>query len=302
MAQRPPEIPSELMEPAASPKGNSFKYVAFWAVMACLGGSYLAAASIRPAFLAGYLPVVDSRTSEAAARNAADIVNVRDTMHQLQTEMTNVGDRLRQHGEDARSLSERVAALEQRPSTAATASEPAQRVGAAHPENHNGTDFPTDVMPGPNEHAAPPKAQAKQQPKVINAPLETGSLTEDQPAPAAKAAPAKPKAATAAPPKEKAEAVGSFTEPKVTKPVGIKLATGGSVDNLRVSWGVLAERHGQELSALQPRYYNNVDGSGITYELVAGPFKNTAEAKKVCQALKAQAVDCQVSTFGGNAL
>ena len=108
------------------------------------------------------------------------------------------------------------------------------------------------------------------------------------------AAPAKPKPA--------ADKVAAFSEPKVKKAVGIKLATGASVDNLRVSWGILSERHSAELKPLQPRYFNTVDGNGITYELVAGPFKTTADAKKVCQSLQAQAIDCQVSTFGGNSL
>lgn len=295
------------MEPAAPAGGSSVRSIATWAIFACLGASYLAAVSIKPAFLEGYLPVADSGASEAVARNAADITQARDSIIQLQTNVDQAQKDIGQQAEATRSLSERVAALEQNAGPAAHGpghhAPAAERVGAAQPEPANDLDFPTDRMPGPA--AAPPqKAAAKQQPKVINAPLETGSLTEEAAPAAAKPAPAKPKAAAAPPaPKEKsAEAVGSFSEPKVTKPVGIKLATGGSVDNLRVSWGVLAERHGNELSALQPRYYNNVDGNGITYELVAGPFKNTAEAKKVCQSLKAQAVDCQVSTFGGNAL
>lgn len=295
------------MEPPAASGASPVRYLAVWATMACLGSAYLAAVSIRPAFLDGYLPIAGGASSEAVERNAADIVNAREGIMQLQTEVRQVQKDLTQHADASRSLSDRVAALEQRSAPAgegqpAASAEP-QRVGAAEHQPASDVDFPVDRMPGPAEPASHPKAAAAKAPKVINAPLETGSLTEDGPAaPAAKPAPpAKPKVAAAAP-KEKAEAVGSFSEPKVTKPVGIKLATGGSVDNLRVSWGVLAERHGQELSALQPRYYNNVDGSGITYELVAGPFKTTADAKRVCQSLKAQAVDCQVSTFGGNAL
>lgn len=309
MAQRPQELPSELLEPAAAASGSPLRYLAVWATMACLGASYLAAVSIRPAFLDGYLPVSNGGSSEAVARNAAEIVNAREGIMQLQTDMRQVQKDLGHTVESTQSLTERVAALEQKAAPAqATTGEP-QRVGAVEPAPSGDIEFPSTQMAAPAEPAPPPKqTAAKQQPKIINAPLETGSLTDGEaPAPAAKAAPAKAKPVAAAPkeaaPKEKAEAaVGTFSEPKVTKPVGIKLATGGSVDNLRVSWGVLAERHGQELSALQPRYYNNVDGSGITYELVAGPFKNTAEAKRVCQQLKAQAVDCQVSTFGGNAL
>lgn len=293
MAQRPPEIPSDLTEPpAATGAGHSMFYFAGWTIMACCGALYLAAVSIKPAFLDGYLPVA----SAASEQTAADIVNIRDNIGQLQTDVAKVQTEVAGQTETNRSLSDRVSALEQRTAsaegtpTASGASEP-QRTGDAA---GSGSDF--DFPNGNHSTVAEaPPAKAKAQPKVINAPVETGSLAEDgTPLPKATAPAAKPKPA--------ADKVAAFGAPTVKKPVGIRLATGASVDNLRISWGILSQRHTAELQPLQPRYYNNVDGNGITYELVAGPFKNTAEAKKVCQSLKAQAVDCQVGSFGGNAL
>lgn len=289
MAQRPPEIPSDLNE---EPAGSTSRYLAVWAVMACVAALYLAAVSIRPAFLDGILPVADAGAAAAASQTAIDIVNIRDGIGQLQTDVVKVQTDLAQQIDTSRTLSERVAALEQKglpaDAQAATAAEP-QRTGAAQTESE--FDFPI----GTQEQVRSAEAKPAKQPKVINAPIETGSVEGDVASPAAAPA-AQPK------PKPAADKVAAFSEPKVKKAVGIKLATGASVDNLRVSWGILSERHGTELKPLQPRYFNTVDGNGITYELVAGPFKSTAEAKKVCQSLKAQAVDCQVSTFGGNSL
>jgi hypothetical protein len=288
MAQRPPEFPDEQND---EPAGGTARYLAVWAVMACVAALYLAAVSIRPAFLDGILP--SGATAEAAAQTAADIVNIRDSIGQLQTDVVKTQTDLAHQSDTTRTLNERVAALEQRghpaEAQAAPAAEP-QRTGAA--QSDSGTDFEF-----PSGNPAPVKAaEAKpaKQPKVINGPIETGSVAEDGSVAAPAAVPAKPKPA--------ADKVAAFSEPKVKKAVGIKLATGASVDNLRVSWGILSERHSAELKPLQPRYFNTVDGNGITYELVAGPFKSTADAKKVCQSLMAQAIDCQVSTFGGNSL
>jgi hypothetical protein len=289
MAQRPPEFPDE---PNDEPAGGTARYLAVWAVMACTAALYLAAVSIRPAFLDGILPS-GGATAEAAAQTAADIVNIRDSIGQLQTDVLKTQTDLAHQSDTTRTLSERVAALEQKGSPAETQAAPAaepQRTGAVQNDSGSDFDFPS------GNHAPVKAAEAKpaKQPKVINGPIETGSVAEGGAAAAPAAAPAKPKPA--------ADKVAAFSEPKVKKAVGIKLATGASVDNLRVSWGILSERHSAELKPLQPRYFNTVDGNGITYELVAGPFKTTADAKKVCQALQAQAIDCQVSTFGGNSL
>jgi hypothetical protein len=269
MAQRPPDIPSEPIERRS--RGSS--YFALWATLACFSALYLAAASIRPAFLKSILP---ASNSELAAQQATDIAGIRDELGQLHVDVTKMQSGLTEQSEQTRSLSDRIAALEgHRPADASAAAASPEEPQQSSAATNAGAEFPETGEPSDG-------------PKVINTPLETGSVRPD--ADAAPAAPKKPAAEKAAAP----------AKPK--KPVGIRLATGGSVDNLRVSWGVLAERHRDELKSLQPRYFNSVDGNGITYELVAGPFKSTAEAKKVCQSLKAQAIDCQVSNYGGNAL
>ena len=62
MAQRP-EIQDELDD---EPVGGSTRYLAIWAVMACLAAVYLAAVSLRPAFLDGILPVANAGAGETA--------------------------------------------------------------------------------------------------------------------------------------------------------------------------------------------------------------------------------------------
>lgn len=304
MAQRP-EIQDELDD---EPVGGSTRYLAIWAVMACLAAVYLAAVSLRPAFLDGILPVANAGAGETALQNAAEIVHLRDGVSQLQTDVDKIQTESSQQATATRSLSERVTALEQRSASAEPQSDAAaepQRTSAAHPDaGSDHMDFPSGFPTSPRTAEAPPakapaakQQAAAKQPKVLNSPIETGSVADEQAAPAAAAPPqAQPKA------KPAADKVAAFSEPKVKKAVGIKLATGASVDNLRMSWGILSERHGAELKPLQPRYFNTVDGNGITYELVAGPFKSTAEAKKVCDSLKAQAIDCSLSNFGGNSL
>lgn len=298
MAQRPPEFSSDH---ADEPNTGGSRYFVIWAVAACFAAVYLAVVSIRPAILEGILPVADSAAADTAAQTAADIVNIRDSIGQLQADVARNQTDIAQQSEATRGLVDRVAALEQRDhqsnaEPAARSAEP-QRTGALQSNSgHEEHAFPDGAnmfdQPAPSR-AAETKTAKTQQAKVLNAPIETGSVegANAQPAPAAKAKPPAEKVAAASP-----------AEPKPKKPVGIKLATGSSVDNLRVSWGILSERHKDELAPLQARYFNTVDGNGITFELVAGPFKTTADAKKVCQSLKAQAIDCQVSTFGGNSL
>lgn len=271
MAQRPPEIPSDFSPPRS--RGRLLgPWFAAWAVMACVAACYLLVVSIRPAFLDGYLPVSDSAAAATAAQTAADLVNVRDSVSQLQNDMSKVHADVAEQSERDRSLADRVTALEQKIAPPAEAAlEPA------------------DPPPAGKHSEAEPRrpATAGDGPKVLNKPIETGSVGDEAGAPQT-AAPVQPKPKAAA--------------AKPSKPVGIKLATGSTVDNLRVSWGILTERHSDQLKPLKPRYHTGVDGNGIVYDLVAGPFKSVADAKKLCKDLQTQAISCQVSEYSGNAL
>jgi hypothetical protein len=87
------------------------------------------------------------------------------------------------------------------------------------------------------------------------------------------------------------------------KPVGVQIASGASIDSLRLSWSLLSETHADKLKTLEPRYSLSVDNGAVIYNLMAGPVKSEAEAKKMCKALAAKAVPCKiVGEFGGAAL
>lgn len=95
-----------------------------------------------------------------------------------------------------------------------------------------------------------------------------------------------------------------FGAPVVTrsaKPIGIRLTAGPSVDALRLSWSLMAERYGSELSGLQPRYVMG-NTSAAPYALVAGPFTSDQDAQRVCGSLIAKGIPCSVDTYVGNAL
>lgn len=247
----------------APPSGGRTPYVALWAVMASFAALYLIAVSVRPAFLDAYLPVANAQLVESANRTDAEIADIRDTVGQLRSDVTKIqSDETAQVGRE-RALADRVAALEQRAA-------------------------PTEAQPEVHSEARPSE-RAAESARVLNAQeLETGSVESGAPA-AAKPKPAAEKAAAVAP------------APPKPKPVGIKLATGASVDQLRTSWSILNERHANELSTLQPRYSAGAEPE--TVELVAGPIKSTADAKKLCKELQAQAIACSVvGSFGGKPL
>ena len=85
-------------------------------------------------------------------------------------------------------------------------------------------------------------------------------------------------------------------------PRGIQIATGPSVDALRISWMLLSERHKEILRRYEPRFVPTTGSSGHGYRLIAGPIENTNAANRVCSELRARRVTCGVSAFGGEPL
>jgi hypothetical protein len=121
-------------------------------------------------------------------------------------------------------------------------------------------------------------------------------------------APRPPELPTRRPPPSEPERV-TFGAPQVRpaanlpeSPRGIQIATGPSVDALRISWMLLAERHKGILRNYEPRFVLSTSGSGPAYRLIAGPIGSTSAANKVCGELRAKRVTCGVSAFGGEPL
>jgi hypothetical protein len=143
--------------------------------------------------------------------------------------------------------------------------------------------------------------------KVLNtpapdaAPVVTGSVANAASATAAapaSASPAAPAAAKASP----SVSFGPAVVKAEPRPVGVQLATGPSVDSLRLSWSLLADRHADALRNLSPRYVAGSNAFGETFDLVAGPLKSAADAQRLCKSLEARAVPCKVGDYTGEGL
>jgi len=126
--------------------------------------------------------------------------------------------------------------------------------------------------------------------RTASLPVPT-SLKPQQPAPVVKTKPARPFA---------------FGKPTVTQrqanasAAALSLSTAQSVTGLRASWLLLTSRHPATFVGYQPRYI--ADQANGTYRLIAGPIANHAEADRICNELRAQHVNCGVTSYAGSSL
>ncbi len=198
-----------------------------------------------------------------------------------------------------------AAAAAQQAQAAAAAAAPANAAAALAP-------------PLENSAGTAPSTPAANGVKLINSPLSASSAaSKAAPAPVAPAvAPPSPATAVKATPANAAEVLapafetgsvqnlgaGELPAAKTAKPIGIYIGSGPSVDSLRLSWSLLADRNAESLRNLEPRYTTGIDSNGLNYGLVAGPLSSAADAQKVCKDLAAKAVTCRVGDFAGEAL
>ena len=86
------------------------------------------------------------------------------------------------------------------------------------------------------------------------------------------------------------------------KPFAVHLASGASVDDIRYNWSILSTQHADALSKLTPRFTSTgTEAAGKTFDLIAGPVKTAADAKKICKTLATRGMDCKVSPYEGDA-
>ena len=281
-------------------------YLAFWAVLACSAIIYLAVAAARPDLIAGPMPwaapetPAESNEGQRAMSQALDDVKaLKESVAQVQSDVAGLKTENSEQSEQDRQLASRVVALEVKPqktafganqaalARAAAAAKPAAAVivpiataGEAFPSA--GAQIPAPAPRGAAIkvlNATPGETPPDENPQ---APLITGSV--------------------AAPPAGTPVVFGPAVVKPAAKPVGIQIGTGPSVDALRLSWSLLSEKHGDSLKSLQPRYVTGADATGTKYDLVAGPVKSAADAKRICKALEASAVPCKIGAFKGDAL
>jgi hypothetical protein len=268
---------------------------ALWGVAAVTAVAYLAVVLLRPDLVA--------RIDTGARSAVAEIETLRGEVDGLRRDVADIRTTVTEATSQQKVIFERLAALgapmvQPIPASDPNAAPPALRLDSA-PVNAPLSPR-ADVSAALTQPVTPPASAAKRiaDAKILNAKpaLETGSV---KPAPATTPQPAATPAATpaAAPP---------FGAPVVTpaaKPVGVQIASGSSLDSLKLSWNLLSETHADKFKNLEPRYSLSVDGSTVVYNLMAGPVKSEAEARKMCKALVAKAVPCKiVGEFGGAAL
>ncbi|MFA5951074.1 MAG: hypothetical protein WC807_12405 [Hyphomicrobium sp.] len=276
--------------------------VLIWAGLASLSLAYLGVLAVEPALVAKYLgartSAVQQQVSETqrAANDAlAEVRTLRTTLDRVNNELTVLKSEVSTQSERDRDVMERIAALEAPPQPPPVA-KGAKAVAAKPPHADPAVVAVTVPSPSPKPASAPApkKSAAAVTPAAAtpgagtrNASLETGSVE------------------SAAAPAEVTFGPATVTPAVKTPPpatLGVQVATGPSVDSLRLSWTLISERHGASLSALQPRYTVGANEQGVAYNLLVGPVNTLAEARQLCQELAAKATPCAPAQFRGDAL
>ena len=247
---------------------------------------------------AGSVDVALAPVTESLERMATDIAELKQTTAAIDARGRATSDRLaltetRLDGfaQAAANAPQASASVAQRPLNRAQleAAPSPQAPAATPPARIAGVEFST-----------PPQAPVR--------PFATATVA----APAAPATKAAARAAAASPtvaaaPVAKVPVNDALTSPIRTgsvppaaapgRPVGLLVASGPSLDSIRLSWNVLSQNHGAVLSSLEPRILPTGDGSA--FQLIAGPFANDAEAQKACVSLKSRGVGCRSAEFAG---
>lgn len=261
-----------------TPARTFTKYSLVWAVAAGISLLYLILLVAQPDVIArslgsGAATAENDATQKALHETVAEVRSLRDTIDLFRNELIEVRAQISNQSDAAHDLAARVGTLE-------TAAAETQKVAA------------NDDTKAKEKEATAKKAKETAAKKPDKAGIETGSVA--QPAtgaisfgPAVVTPAARPAAATPSVPASQ---------------VGVQIATGPSVDSLRLSWTLLNERHGESFRSLQPRYTTNMSGPEQTYDLVIGPVASVDAAKKLCQELAMKATPCAVSRFTGDAL
>jgi len=262
-----PDSPLASLSPRRSAAGKF--YLGIWGLLGLAAGSYLALMLVKPEALAVSLvkwpdqrPVVASLEATLAQTRTRQAA-LDQTVTTLRSETAGLKAQLAQRQAAERALQAKVAALEEQLVVAR-----AQPVARVDPRK-----------------AARDEAKARREAALkpeLTAPADTGPIITV--------------------PGFKIETSSVQPQPS-PRQYAIRLNTGPSLDALRLSWAVLTENHGKVLRSLSPRYVQTQGAAGApAYQLVAGPFKDSAAARRACRALAAKGIACSPTNFAGGAL
>ncbi len=334
--------PSSSAPPATPASGAAWAttpYVAVWGILAIIAVAYISVAVARPDILGARSGATTSagqdnrigRTKSGKSDNLAD--KLARMEKDLQSTQANDAKRVaekKSHLDRIAALEAKAAKAEAEVNTSAPSTDPiqtpavisasskqaadeiAERLGGAKILNGPEAKKKSTTLVKQTAKDAPEKTVAEVTKSAIKAaPTATAKTAPKKVAALAKPKPA-PKPIAKAPAKITTGSIGrAATKPitfgpavvtRATRPIGVRIATGPSVDSLRLSWNALADRHGASLKRLQPRYVTGIDATGLTYDLIAGPFNTANEASQVCARLHANGARCALGEFTGNAL
>ena len=275
-------------------------YVAVWTILAALSALYLGLLLAQPAMVAGVLGAADRTANGQAgedtlAETAAEVRTLRDTIDMFRNELIEMRAQVSNQTDVTSELLSRVASLEASPDAGAHVAEANGQRGEA---NASGREAPTETaaLPAPiRKNAGESPKSARQAEAGTKSRVETGSV-------AAPATGAGSEITFGAPVVKQAATPPSDPPPGTRNMIGVQIATGPSVDSLRLSWTLLSERHADSFRALAPRYVASGSGPNESYDLIVGPMPTVDEARRLCEDLALKATPCRVSHFTGDAL
>lgn len=250
--------------------GRSLLYLSVWAMLAALALGYLALLAVRPDIASGLIlgpaesTPESNRGQRAMSRALAELGEIRKTLGKVEGELVELKQKMVAETKRAAELEARLGALEAARKTEGT---PMAAAPAAFQTTVSSPGRPSQALAGDAVEGSVADRTAAPAKAVASATLQRPSE-----------------------PKEKGP------------PVGLLLATGPSVDALRLSWQLIQDQNSRQLKSLEPRYVEGTAEPG-SFQLIAGPVETKEEAQRVCQRLKAKQVRCSVTpTFAGQPL
>ena len=258
-------------------------YIAVWGLLASLALGYLALLAVRPDLAAGFSlrPAIgapeNNRSQRSMSKALAELGLAKSAIARLEDETRELRSALSAQEQRGLTIEARLGAIE---TSQKTASAPVAQ------------SFPV------SQRAGGDRAGAAAQPGPASGQYLAGHTTEgtieERPTRVLR---------EGRPPVAVAGATGSATKPAepAGPPAGLLLASGPSLDAVRLSWQLLNEGNRSTLRRFEPRYVEAADGGGL-FQLIAGPAGTPEEASRVCERLKTKQVRCSVTTFKGQPL
>ncbi|MBL8566799.1 MAG: hypothetical protein JNM89_13885 [Hyphomicrobiaceae bacterium] len=280
-------------------------YIVAWIALGLAAAAYLAALSVQPDFMPDWMTRRTLSAPQGNQGQRATTASDENAGRYAASDVAALRNQVAEREARIKTLELRVSGLEQdladarQPRVAGgNAASPAAGVTAGGIEIVNASPIGIDGAPLTTAAVDPPlpsrRPDAPALRPSLSSPIETGSV-------------ASPATAAAAKPKAESPFTTPITfgapevKPAARPNVGVRLTTGPSIDALRLSWSLMTERFGADLTGLEPRYVAGGPPSA-PFALIAGPVAGDAEARSLCAGLLAKGMPCVVDTFTGNAL